>query len=349
MKNAISLFSGAGIGELLISDKIDVVLANEINKKRADLYNFFFPNTKMICGDIVSDNVQNNLKKIKKDIDLIIATPPCQGVSSLGKNKLQKSFLIDKRNFLVFMTFPLVHFYQPNFVLIENTERFSKMFFPYQGKFMLLKDILEIEFGNKYDIKVELLNCKDFDVPQSRPRVIIRLIKKGLNWALPKKSIEITLKDCIYNLPSLNPGEKSNLKWHYANDHKASIVDCLKYTPEGKSALQNNQHYPRNKDGEKIKGFHNTYKRLQWNKPCSTRTTYSGSLSSHNNVHPGRRLKNSLHSDPRVLTLLETFIVSTIPTDINFPSWATDSFIREVIGEGVPPLFIKKIIEKLIE
>ena len=42
MINAISLFSGAGIGELLISDKVNVVLANEINKKRADLYNFFF-------------------------------------------------------------------------------------------------------------------------------------------------------------------------------------------------------------------------------------------------------------------------------------------------------------------
>ena len=50
---AVSLFSSAGIGEILLSDtNIDVVVANELLQKRAECYSFLHPRTEMICGDI---------------------------------------------------------------------------------------------------------------------------------------------------------------------------------------------------------------------------------------------------------------------------------------------------------
>ena len=87
------------------------------------------------------------------------------------------------------------------------------------------------------------------------------------------------------------------------------------------------------------------YKRQVWDQPCPARTTYSGSMSSHNNVHPGRLLPDGTYSDARVLTLLETFIVSSIPKDVVFPKNASDTFIRTVIGEAIPPKLMMKILD----
>jgi DNA (cytosine-5)-methyltransferase 1 len=54
-------------------------------------------------------------------------------------------------------------------------------------------------------------------------------------------------------------------------------------------------------------------------------------------------MADGTYSDPRVLTLLETFIVSSIKPDIEFPKNATDTFIRTIIGEAIPPKMLEKI------
>ena len=58
-------------------------------------------------------------------------------------------------------------------------------------------------------------------------------------------------------------------------------------------------------------------------------------------------MPDGTYSDPRVLTLLETFIVSSIPEDIDFPEGATDTFIRTVIGEAIPPRLMERIVEQI--
>jgi DNA (cytosine-5)-methyltransferase 1 len=341
----LSLFSGAGIGDYYLSKHHQVLAANELDIHRAKLYSHLKPSAKMFEGNIQNNELKKSIFQEINSIDMIIATPPCQGVSSLGSNKVQNNFIKDPRNFLIFELFDFLEFYNPSFVLIENTERFANMYFPFNGSMQKLYDILVFKYSKKYEIHYDLLNCQDFGIPQSRPRSIFRLFKKGLSWNLPKKEEKISLKDSISYLPSLNPNEVSDIKWHYAKNHKPSVVECLRHTPEGKSALNNPIYYPKNKLGDKVNGFHNTYKRMRWDSPCPTRTTFMGSPSSHNNIHPGRKLRDGSFSDPRVLTLLETFIVSSLPVNIDFPSWVTDNFIRTVIGEGVPPLFLKKIVD----
>jgi DNA (cytosine-5)-methyltransferase 1 len=108
--------------------------------------------------------------------------------------------------------------------------------------------------------------------------------------------------------------------------------------------MKNPIHFPKKINGDKVKGFHNTYKRMKWNSPCPARATNNGLISGHNNVHPGRQLSDGTWSDPRVLTLLETFIVSSLPENWDFPKKTKESLIRLLIGEAIPPLLLKKII-----
>jgi DNA (cytosine-5)-methyltransferase 1 len=55
------------------------------------------------------------------------------------------------------------------------------------------------------------------------------------------------------------------------------------------------------------------------------------------------------YSDPRVLTIYELMIVTTLPTNWPIPDWADDGFIRKVIGEGIPSLLVRKIFNQLLD
>jgi len=48
----------------------------------------------MICGDITEDFIQKEVLNIAEEnnVQMLIATPPCQGLSTLGKNKIQRHF-----------------------------------------------------------------------------------------------------------------------------------------------------------------------------------------------------------------------------------------------------------------
>lgn len=346
---AVSLFSSAGIGELRLPDFVDVIVANELLKPRADCYRHFYPKTNMICGDITNNSVKEQIIEIanKESCSFLIATPPCQGLSTLGKNKGQEQYETDRRNFLILEVFDIIDRCNFNYILIENVPKFIEMYFPYEGKYRKLEEILTMKYQGIYNVDIKVLNAKEYGIPQSRPRAIIKLWKKGLLWGWPTQEKEITLKEAIGYLPSLEPGEDSGIPWHVAKPHNPRAVLAMRHTAPGKSAIANEVYYPKKEDGTRIKGFHNTFKRMVWDQPCPARTTYSGSISSHNNVHPGHLLPDGTYSDPRVLTLLETFIVSSIPEDIEFPEGATDTFIRTVIGEAIPPRLMERIIEQI--
>jgi len=347
---AISVFSSAGIGELLLKNtNVEVVAANELLPKRAECYSHFYPNTDMYCGDITLDQTQDYMVSAaqKSGAKMLIATPPCQGLSTLGKNKKQIHYEKDKRNYLILSALNIIDRCDFDYVLIENVPTFLEMYFPYENDYFKLEEILNKKYSSKYKIEARVLNAKDYGICQSRPRAIIKMYKPDKKWSWPSEEQEITLREAIGYLPSLESGESSDIPWHFAKKHNERAVLALKHTPTGKSAIANEVYYPKKEDGTRIKGFHNTFKRMDWDQPCPTRTTFSGSMSSHNNVHPGRLLPDGTYSDARVLTLLETFIVSSIPEDIDFPKDSTDTFIRTVIGESIPPKLMMKVIEKI--
>lgn len=342
----LSLFSSAGIAEIYFKDcGIDIVVSNELLSKRNDLHSALYPDCQSICGDItnsdVFDKVLNATKKEK--CEFLLATPPCQGMSSLGK----KDYDNDKRNYLIFYVFDMIDENDFNYILIENVPKFLKMYFPYNNKLVSLIDIINDKYSNKYNIDSFVLNAKDYGVPQSRPRGFIRLWKKDLSWGNPEKQKVITLREAIGNLPSLESDEDSGIKWHFAKHHNEREIIAMKHTKEGCSAMKNEIFYPKKSNGERIKGFHNTYKRMKWDEPCPARAINNGNMGGHNNVHPGRLLPDGTYSDARVLTLRELFLVSSIPADWDLPKWCTDNLIRTVIGEAIPPMLSKSIVEKI--
>jgi DNA (cytosine-5)-methyltransferase 1 len=345
--DCLSLFSSAGLGELNFEKLgIRTIVANELIKIRSDVYQFFHPSTIMINGDITHDSTKEKIIDAigNKKIDLIYATPPCQGVSLIGKNKSSESMQNDPRNYLVFDLFYFIKKLNPEFVFIENVPRFLKLYYPYNGTLLNIDEILKLEFGNEYIVDTNILNAADFGVPQNRDRAIIRMYKSKHRWVLPKKTKKTTVREAIGMLPSLESGEVSLLKNHYARNHSGDHIVWMKHTPTGKSAFENPIHFPKNKSGERLKGFSATYKRMEWDNPAPTITMRNDAISSQSNVHPGKLLNDGTYSDSRVLTLRELFILSSIDPDKDVPNGISDIQIRHMIGESVPPLMVEKIL-----
>ncbi len=342
----ISMFSSAGVAETYLKElNIDIMLANEIVQERAKYYSHFYPDVDMLVGNIMDDSIYNEYVKRAKKINpnFLIATPPCQGMSSLGRKKYDE----DERNFLIFSVLKVIDELDLDVVVIENVPKFLKLFFPYNGEWLGIIDILKNKYSERYNIEAVVVNAKDYSVPQSRPRAIIKMYKNTYEWDLPQKEKEITLREAIGDLPSLESGERSDIKYHYALKHSQMHIEVMSHTPEGRSAFKNEIYYPKKADGTMVSGFHNTYNRMHWNLPCAAVTTNSGMISGHNNVHPGRLRPDGTYSDARALTLLELLIVSSLPRDWDLPTDYKESFVRTIIGEAIPPRLLFKVLSTL--
>lgn len=353
----LSLFSGGGIAETYFEEiGIHIAVANEILPERAKFYQHTHPTTKMICGDItqnlVFDNVLSEAKKAKATF--LLATPPCQGMSTLGK----REYISDKRNSLVSYVLKVIDNIKPDYVLMENVPKFIELLYDIDGTIFNpnhinsqsyhIIDVLKYHYSKDYVVEMKVLNAMNYGVPQSRPRAIVKMYKKHLLWPWPNEEGHIiTLREAIGDLPSLESGEHSNIKWHNALVHNERQIEALRHTPEGKSAMKNEVYYPKKIDGSRVRGFHNTYNRMKWDEPAPARTTNNHLISGHNNVHPGRQLPDGTQSDARVLTLRELIIVSSLPLDWNIPEDMKETLIREIIGEAVPPMLMKKIAENI--
>jgi len=374
----LSLFSNVGVAEAYLEDMgVQIVVANELIKERAEFYQHVYPRTKMIVGDITDKKIFKKIISESKaaKVDLVMATPPCQGMSTAGKQDPN-----DKRNQLVDYAISAIKLLRPKYVLLENVPQQLKTKIILNGEELCIPDYIQKVLGENYSIKTSVVQAAEYGVPQIRQRSIFLMTRKDLKvqWDFlseSEKSSPITLAKAIGNLPSLDPKiqgytleqqlayfpdflkkqEKglSVSKWHRPPVHKIRHVAIMRYTPEGMSALKNARHFPVNKDGSRTKGYPNTYKRQWWDRPAYTITTYNGAVCSHDNVHPGRPLGKDengdmLFSDPRVLSIYELMIGMSLPKDWNIPDWAKDSLIRHSLGEGVPPLVVKKLFKKLL-
>jgi DNA (cytosine-5)-methyltransferase 1 len=373
--NGLSLFANVGIAEALFDDLgIDIKVANELDQKRADFYSHIYPQTNMICGDITNDELRAQIVKEskKQKVNFIIATPPCQGMSEAGKRDV-----FDERNQLIFYAIDVIKRVKPDFVLIENVPTLLKTKIIIDDEVVGISEYVRRELGDKYVLNDEtLVRAMDLGVPQMRQRSIFLMVKKGIDvkWGFPKKEKEITLKDAIGSLPEVDPLLREGLettlekfpdyikkrdvalklsKWHRPPVHSWKQVEWMMHTSSGTSAIYNEVYFPQ-KDGEvRIKAHHNNYRRMHWDKPSRTITQNNGVISSLCCVHPGRLVGKKkgveIYSDPRVLTIYELLIVSSLPKKWPIPDWADETFIRKVIGEGIPSLMVKKIMLELIK
>ncbi len=348
----LSLFASAGIAEMNLKKcGIDIKVANELIPIRAKTHEFWHKNCKMICGDITDDSVKSNVidNAKKAGVNFVLATPPCQGVSLIGKNKTNDDMLKDERNYLIFHALEIIDELNPKIVIIENVDRFLTMKFPYEDGFYNIEYIMRKKYSCKYSINVNVYNAMYYGVPQSRKRTIIVMTNDEYMFDEPTKQQLITVEEAIGDLPSLEAGQTSDIKNHNARTHIAEHILCMQHTPTGHSAFENEVYFPKNSKGERLKGYSATYKRIDWDKPAPTITMRNDAISSQSNVHPGRLLPNGLYSDARVLTLRELFILSSINPDLDVPDFVSDIQVRFMIGEAVPPRLLEVICKNIKE
>lgn len=355
----LSLFSGGGICETYFEQiGIHIAVANELLPERAKFYSATHPGTEMICGDITDRTVFDHVIRRAKEehVDFLLATPPCQGMSTLG----HREFQTDARNSLVCHALKAIDILKPKYVMIENVPSFTEVIYDHSGKAVhpsekkakktyRIDELMTSRYGAEYNVEMKVLNAMYYKVPQSRPRVILKVWKKGLKWDWPGESKVITLREAIGDLPSLESGQRSGIKWHNALVHNERQILALSHTPEGQSAMKNPVYYPKKADGTRVKGFHNTYNRMRWDEPAPARTTNNHLISGHNNVHPGRPRPDGTQSDARVLTFRELVIVSSLPLNWRLPKDFDETEVRQIIGEAVPPMLSKMIAEKIFD
>lgn len=342
--NGLSLFANVGIAETYLKEAgVNIVLANELLEERAK-YHAHLHNSEVICGSITDNSVFDNIIKRAKElkVNFILATPPCQGMSQAGQMKED-----DPRNSLIIKAMDAFKLLEPEAMLIENVPQMYKTSILVNGEKLNIKDYIQKCCDNLgYKVKYAIFDAADYGTAQHRKRSFTRIFKNDYVWDDPIKESHITVADKIKELPSLESGQQSHIKWHNARKHNENHILWMKNTPSGKTAFENLVHFPQ-KDGRKIKGFATTYKRISWDKPAPTITMSNGSISSQNNVHPGRLLKDGTYSDARALTVLELLRLTGLPDDWNIPEWASDKLIREVIGEAIPPFLVKNIVKML--
>lgn len=374
---ALSLFCSAGIAETYFEEHgIDVKVAAELLPERVAIYKHNHPTTNIICGDLNDKEIYKNVISNARieGCDFIVATPPCQGMSTAGK--LLKD---DPRNQLIRIVINAIQDLAPKFVIIENVPGILTTSIKIGETWVNINDLIYKELGDKYFINEnKIVNAMHYGVPQSRERCIYLLAKKDerIKWEFPPKFPHVlTMRDAIGDLPSLDPfvsdiseSERNDLfpsyeykkrqglkvsKWHYPPHHKLRHVLAMMHTPEGKSAWENEIFYPKLADGTKSKGYKNTYKRQWWDKPAYTITKYTSRLGSQENGHPGHVIVQSndeeqrIWSDARTMTIFELIRLTSLPDSWDVPSKTSTNVIREILGEGVPPKLLESALLSL--
>jgi len=342
----LSLFACSGIAEYYLDKtNVDIVLANELLHERCEIYKHFYPDVEMIQGDI-NEKLDDIISKSKDlGVEFIMATPPCQSFSNAGRKKIK-----DKRTPLFLVLIDIIKKLNPKYVLIENVPSFMDSKYEENNE-EKIGEKFNKELGELYIINTEILNAKDYEVPQSRRRSITLFsLKTEKEWKHPQKIPSvITVRDTIGHLPSLESGEVSEIhKWHRARKHNDNHIKWMSYTPTGQTAFKNEVNFPQ-KDGRKIKGFNTTYKRIEWDSPSPTITMSSGSISSQNNVHPGNKYEKdgeTLYDNARTLTVYEIMLLTGLDDNWDPPT-TNEKLIRDIIGEAVPPKFIYHIIKNI--
>lgn len=270
---AVSLFASSGIGDLALkANDFDVIVANELLPDRAKLFSHNYPDTNMICGDIwkkEDEIVNETLKRLDgKELDFLLATPPCQGMSKNGQGKLLNEIRkgnrpkIDPRNRLIIPTLKIIKRLHPIIVMFENVPEMRYTTIDTEdGRMVNILDYIKEELGDEYSGRAEVVEFADYGVPQRRKRLITiysrnEKLKKSfddLGTFLPPKTHSevpqfgelpwVTVKDAIGSVPPLDAKEKKTATSDIPF-HSVPVLDEKKYfwvsnTPPEKGAFDN--------------------------------------------------------------------------------------------------------------
>lgn len=375
----ISLFSSAGVGCYGFKKaNFKCVATNELITRRLNVQKI---NNKCefdsgyINGDITLSETKelifeeiNKWNKLGNDkIDVLIATPPCQGMSVANQKKNNDDII---RNSLVVESIKMISKIEPRFFIFENVSAFMKTGCTSpSGEIKEIETVIKEELGNHYDITSRILNFKNYGSNSSRTRTIVIGVHKSLSNFIspielyPNYQKEKTLKEVIGNLSPLNWNEfDENDFYHQFRIYPEHMRDWIHNLKEGQGAFDNKD--PLKRPHKLLNGViiphkeknSDKYTRQYWGKVAPCIHTRNDQLASQNTIHP---------SEDRVFSIRELMKLMSIPDDFKWIDMTLEELnklsdiekrkllkkeeinIRQSIGEAVPTEIFYRIANNI--
>lgn len=218
---AISLFAGAGGLDMGFERAgFRTIWANDFNEDACRTHEKW-SNAKVICGDIARIEAKDI-----PDADIMLGGFPCQGFSLSGPRKLD-----DSRNTLYRHYVRIVREKKPLMFVGENVKGLLTM-----GGGTIIDAILEDFSQCGYNVFCQLLNARDYAVPEDRERIIIVGFRKDLDvtefdFPVPR-GYRVTIGEALKNIPAPEPDEvcKASYSSRYMSRNRKRGWDDVSYT-----------------------------------------------------------------------------------------------------------------------
>ena len=364
----ISLFSCAGVGCFGFKKAgFECIATNELIERRLNVQKFNHKcrfDSGYICDDITTQDTKNKIfdeikkwEKLGNDrVDVLIATPPCQGMSVANHKKTEDEIV---RNSLVVESIQLIQKIRPRFFILENVAAFIKTGCTApDGTIKAIGTVINEELSEKYSIISRILNFKNYGSNSSRTRtVVIGVSKEMADYIAPIELYpayveEKTLRSVIGDMPKLDWGEICFTDFYHAFRTYPEEMRCwIHDLKEGEGAFDNQDERKRPHkvvDGKiipNIKKNADKYTRQYWDKVAPCIHTRNDQLASQNTVHP---------EEDRVFSIRELMQIMTIPSEFKWMELSLEELnalsekekkallkkeeikIRQSIGEAVP-------------
>jgi len=316
----IDLFAGAGGFSLAAQNAgVHVLAAIENNAHacksyRSNLIEGKKQSPKLYEKDILKLEPDTLLKEIgikAGECDIVMGGPPCQGFSV---HRINDQGVDDPRNALLMRYFHFVKAIQPRVFIVENV---PGLLWKRHAKY--LTRFYEIAKEQGYEVFTpQVLNAKDFGVPQNRKRVFILGVRDDIEWLtqwppLPAyfspQSPEVNDKKCpAWKTAALvfqTPLAKGDVNAVHMN-HSKELIEVFRSTPKnGGSRSQSNRKLPCHK---KHDGHKDVYGRINPDVPGPTMTTACINPSKGRFVHPTEHHGITVRHAARFQTFPETFV-----------------------------------------
>lgn len=277
---AIDLFAGIGgirLGfEQIFKNKIEFVFSSEIDKFAKQTYYANY-------GEIPKDNITQIKAEDIPAHDIILAGFPCQAFSIAG---LRKGFE-DTRGTLFFDIARIAKYHKPKVIFLENVKGFKNH--DKGNTFKVVKRTLE-NLG--YRIYADILNAKNFGIPQNRERIYIIAILNNFN------------QDGIINFETLK-----NIRI------SSKVGDILQSNVDEKYTISDKlwQGHQRRKEEHKLKGNGFGYCMFNKNSP------YTSTISARYYKDGSEILIEQQGKNPRKLTPREAGNLQGFPQNFIIP------------------------------
>lgn len=379
LRTYISLFSSAGIGCYGFQEENFYCIATvELLEKRLKIQSFnnkcAYPSG-YICGDMTTketkDKIFAEMDVWKRgfnvtDLDVLIATPPCQGMSIANHKKKDEL----QRNSLVVESIKLTKQIKPKFFIFENVRAFlNSICTDIDGQDKTIRQAIDCDLSGEYNIYFQVLNFKDYGNPSSRTRTLVVGVRKDLKEItpldiFPDQQPERTLRQVIGHLPSLKKmGEISKDDIYHNFRRYSPNMECwIADIKEGQSAFDNTDATKiphRVKDGAVVYNARKNgdkYTRQYWDKVAPCIHTRNDIMASQNTVHP---------VDNRVFSIREVMLLMSVPSSFKWSEIPFEKLnamtdkekqvflkkeemnIRQNLGEAVPTIIFRQIAHKI--